>query len=200
MKVSLYIPTKNSGEYLEKCIDSVLNQTLKVDDFFIVDDGSSDNTVRIAKRFRIKVVKNEKGGLANSRSLAFKSAKNDYVAALDSDCAAYPDWIEMLVKDIHAGVAGVGGKNVESGGGYLDQWRKQHMSQNWGNEKTANPEFLFGCNTLFRKSIIKKVGLYNPKYKTNYEDVDISKRLKQKGYMLIYEPKAIVEHLRKDNL
>ena len=47
---------------------------------------------------------------------------------------------------------------------------------------------------------LKKIKGYNEKYMTNYEDIDISKRLRQKGYDLIYEPNAVASHLKKDNI
>ena len=47
---------------------------------------------------------------------------------------------------------------------------------------------------------MKKVNGYNEKYKTNYEDVDISNKLKKSGYHLVYEPKAVCYHLKKDIL
>ena len=74
------------------------------------------------------------------------------------------------------------------------------MKQHWGDNAQNDPPFLFGSNTLFRRDLLLEAGAYNEKYRNNFEDVDISNRLRKKGYRLFYEPRAVVRHLRKDNL
>jgi GT2 family glycosyltransferase len=60
--------------------------------------------------------------------------------------------------------------------------------------------FLFGNNNLFRKAAIEEAGLYNERLRTNFEDVSMSEALSRRGYTLVYEPAAVVEHLRTDTL
>lgn len=74
------------------------------------------------------------------------------------------------------------------------------MAQHWGKELFKNPPFVFGNNTVFKRSALEKSGLYDEKYANNYEDVDISYRLYKNGFSLIYSPSAQVEHLRKDTI
>ena len=62
----------------------------------------------------------------------------------------------------------------------------------------TNPNWIFGHSAVFRKSAWESVNGYQEKFKTNYEDLDFSRRLKEKGDTLIYEPKAKVTHLRTD--
>ena len=73
------------------------------------------------------------------------------------------------------------------------------MKQNWGNKQIINPPFLFGSNNIFRKKVLEQIK-YNENFLTNYEDVDISNKIKKKGLKLIYEPKSKATHLRQDNL
>ena len=54
MKISVIIPVYNTGNYLKKCLDSILNQTLKEIEIIIVNDGSSDNSLDIIKRYMKK--------------------------------------------------------------------------------------------------------------------------------------------------
>lgn len=108
-------------------------------------------------------------------------------------------WLRDLVKHISETVGGVGGRLVEVNKDKLvDKWCSAHMGQNWGNEKVINPEFLFGNNTLYKKSVIKKIGFFNENFKTNYEDTDISKRIKEANFTLIYDPEAEVKHIRSN--
>lgn len=95
IKVSIIIPFYNSREYLNKCLESVINQTLKEVEVLLIDDASSDNSFEIAKTFaekdnRIKLIKNKKNsGQGYSRNLGIEIAQGEYIAFLDSD-----DWIE----------------------------------------------------------------------------------------------------------
>jgi GT2 family glycosyltransferase len=98
-------------------------------------------------------------------------------------------------------VAGVGGRLVERNCAKLpDRWRTFNMRQHWGDAFISNPPFLFGNNTLFRKSALQQVGLYNEQLRTNFEDVAISEKLKLQGCALLYQPAAVVEHLRTDTV
>lgn len=201
-KVSLYIPCYNANEYVEKCIKSVINQTYPVDEIIIIDDGSVDTTAKIASKYDVNIIKLEENkGLGYVRNLAFEIAKNDFVASLDADCVAKPDWLDKLMYNFKLkDIVGVGGNLIENQRTLVNKWRTEHMKQNWGSNKIINPPFLFGSNCVFRKSAIISIGKYNCKYKTNYEDVDISKRLMENGYKLVYEPKAIVVHQKRDSL
>ena len=202
-KVSLYIPCYNAEKYIGECLEGVLKQTYPIDEILIIDDGSNDTTVSIVSKYPVRVIHHTKNmGLAASRNTAFKEAKNEFVAALDADCVPRPDWLENLMKNfIDDTIAGAGGMLVEK---YIvnsaDKWREVHMSQHWGNNIIEDPPFLNGCNTIFKKAAIEAIGLYNTFYRNNYEDVDISNRLSKVEYRLIYNPDAIVEHLRKDTI
>jgi len=60
--------------------------------------------------------------------------------------------------------------------------------------------FLSGHNTVYRKAALENVGLYNEKLLTNFEDLQISEKLRSKGFSLIYDPRAVVEHIRTDTI
>lgn len=202
-KVSLYIPCFNSANTISKCIESISKQTYKIDEIIVIDDGSTDNTCEIASRYNVKIIQHkEHKGLAEARNTGISNSKNEYIASIDSDCVARKDWLETLIATIkNENIAGAGGYLIETNSNSIaDKWRMIHLTQNWGNKKITNPRQLFGNNILFRKSALFDVGLYNPIYKTNSEDYDISQRLMKKGYTLVYTPKAKVGHIRKDTI
>lgn len=202
-KVSLYIPCFNAEKYIKECLDSIRGQSYKIDEIIVIDDGSTDSSFDIFKNYPVKIIRNlENKGLAACRNIAFKEAKNQFVAALDADCVAGALWLAELMKCfVSEDIAGAGGILIERyTSNVADKWRSVHMVQQWGAEILEDPPFLYGNNTLFRKEPLTKVGFYNEKYKTNYEDVDISMRLYDSGFSLIYNPKAQVEHIRKDTI
>jgi glycosyltransferase involved in cell wall biosynthesis len=86
--VSVIIPCYNRDKWLEKCIQSVLNQTYTNLEIIIVDDGSIDQTVEIIKSFadkRIKYFFKENGGHASARNFGIKQSQGDWITFLDSD-------------------------------------------------------------------------------------------------------------------
>jgi len=203
MKIALYIPCFNAEKTIQTCLDAVLHQSRPADDILVIDDGSTDMTFKIAKTYPVRIIKHAKNlGLATARNSAIKNTDAKLIASLDSDCKPDRDWLKHLAERLNsANVAGAGGKTIEANTfSVFDNWRAAHMKQHWGNSKKTNPPFLFGANTLFRRDLLLKAGSYNKKYRNNFEDVDISNRLRERGYNLIYEPKATVKHLKNDDL
>jgi glycosyltransferase involved in cell wall biosynthesis len=202
MEASLYIPCYNSAKTIGYCLEGVLKQTFPLKEIVLVDDCSTDETVKIISRYPVKLIKLPVNlGLAAARNTAIKNINSEFIASLDADCIPDKDWLKniMVCFKIRK-TAGVGGRLIESGTGLLDIWRAVHLKQSWGEKKIDNPEFLFGSNTVFRRDVLLAEGLYNEEFKTNYEDVDISLRVKGKGHTLIYEPKAFVYHAKISTL
>ena len=202
-KVSLYIPCYNARRYLKECLEGVLRQTCKIDEILVIDDGSTDGSLAIARNYPVRVIRhNRNKGLAAVRNTAFKESRNDLVAALDADCLADPEWLEGLMRCFdNKDIVGAGGRLLEKNtAGLADKWRLAHMKQDWGNDVVYDPLFLYGNNSVLRKSAVKKAGFYNERFKSNYEDIDLSSRIYACGSRMVYQPAALVEHLRQDTL
>ena len=95
MKVSVIIPIYNTKDYIRKCLDSVINQTLEDIEILAVDDGSTDGTADIVKEYaekypqKLKAFFKQNGGQADARNLALLNAQGEYLGFVDSD-----DWID----------------------------------------------------------------------------------------------------------
>ena len=92
--VSIIIPVYNTGEYLYRCIDSVINQSLKEIEIILIDDGSTDNSGIICDKYkekdnRVHVIHKINEGVSIARNKGISLAKGNYVGFVDSD-----DWIE----------------------------------------------------------------------------------------------------------
>lgn len=202
LKVGFYIPCYNAEKTIGYCLDAVLKQTHRLQKIVVVDDASMDNTVAVASRYPVVVVRHKiNKGLAAARNTGVRKINAEFVASLDADALPDPEWLARLMENFTSSrIAGVGGRLTEIYScSVVDVWRSIHMKQYWDRE-VKQPPFLFGSNTVFRKNALIKCGLYNEKYKSNYEDIDISFRLKKKGWRLIYAPKALAYHLRVDNI
>lgn len=101
VKVSIIVPVYNVEKYIDRCINSLINQTLKDIEIIMVNDGSPDNSVDIIKKYqkkdnRIKLYEKENGGQGSARNLGLKYAKGEYIAFLDSDDYVCDNMYETL--------------------------------------------------------------------------------------------------------
>ena len=91
IKVSVIVPIYNVEKQLEKCLDSLLNQTLKDIQIILVNDGSQDSSANIAKKYvvkdpdRVLYFEKENGGLSDARNYGLKYATGEYISFIDSD-------------------------------------------------------------------------------------------------------------------
>ncbi len=93
-KVSIIVPVYNTSNFLEKCMDSIIKQTLKEIEIIVINDGSTDNSLDICKAYaakdcRVVLIDQENRGLSATRNKGVQAAKGEYVGFVDSD-----DWIE----------------------------------------------------------------------------------------------------------
>ena len=99
--ISIIVPIYKVEKYLDKCVDSIVNQTYQNLEIILVDDGSPDNCPRMCddwtkKDSRIKVVHKPNGGLSDARNAGMKIATGEYVAFIDSDDYIAYEFIEKL--------------------------------------------------------------------------------------------------------
>ena len=92
-KVSVIVPVYNTEKYLEKCLDSILAQTLQDIEIICVNDGSKDCSREILEKYhdrdaRIRIIDKENGGLVSARKAGVAEAFGEYIGFVDSD-----DWI-----------------------------------------------------------------------------------------------------------
>jgi len=169
----------------------------------VVNDGSTDNTAEVASRYPVRIISHAHNrGLAATRNTGVRAATHEYVASIDADCVPRKNWLETLMASVQdLEVAGAGGKLVEVNRMSLpDRWRCLHIPQDLGDHLIRDAPFLSGHNTVYKKAALENVGLYNEKLLTNFEDLQISEKLRSKGFSLIYDPRAVVEHIRTDTI
>ncbi len=105
--VSIIIPVYNQEHYIADCLNSVLKQSYSNIEVLVVDDGSVDSSLDMLQRYaekdtRLHVLTQTNGGVTKARQLGLKHATGEYIAFVDSDDWIDEDFIELLVKDIHA--------------------------------------------------------------------------------------------------
>ena len=101
--ISVIVPIYNVEKYLDRCVNSIINQTYKNLEIILVDDGSPDNCPQMCddyakKDSRIRVVHKENGGLSDARNAGMKVATGEYVSFIDSDDYVSLDFYETLLQ------------------------------------------------------------------------------------------------------
>ena len=105
-KISVIVPVYNVEQYLERCIDSIINQTYTNLEIILVNDGSTDNSGKLCdelakKDERIRVIHKENGGLSDARNRGIDEAESDLVGFIDSDDYIDSDMYEVLLKNLN---------------------------------------------------------------------------------------------------
>ena len=205
--ISIYVPVYNGEKTIERCINSILEQSIKPSNILILNDSSTDNTLEILKKYEglIRIKSNPSNlGLSYSRNIAVNELKTRYIASIDADVELNKYWLEILYSNILKNDATLaGGRMYEK---YLNNpfnhWRSLRIGQEWGDKDLNDPSFIFGCNNILDTERVEKKDIYlfeGDYFKTNGEDLEFCKYLKKKNLKLFYSSKAICHHLQNDD-
>ena len=179
-KVSVIVPFYNVEGYIEKCLETLVNQTLKDIEIILVNDGSTDRSIEIVKKFikeypeKIVYLEKENGGLSDARNFGIKYAKGEYIAFLDSD-----DYIERDMYQSMYELAQKEGSDMVECDFYWEYPNKQKLDT--GKKYNGKKEMLekvrvIAWNKLIKKEILAKTNIQFPKgYR--YEDVEFTYKL-----------------------
>ena len=102
--ISIIVPIYNCEKYLDRCVDSILNQSYKNIEIILVDDGSKDNSGSICDTYscddRVKVIHQQNGGEMAARSTGVRNSTGDFISFVDSDDAIANDMIELMLNEV----------------------------------------------------------------------------------------------------
>ncbi|MCX5904216.1 MAG: glycosyltransferase [Proteobacteria bacterium] len=213
--VSVIIPAFNRKDELQELLAALARQTLAPEQFeiIVVDDGSTDDTLFYLKSLvdsgRENLIfhyqKNQGPGAARNRGMAM--ARGDVFAFTDTDCRPHPDWLEELLKpfaDRHVGAVG-GAEQYDAQGTILQQAIHICMTSSFttGGLRGATGTKLAQYyprtfNMAISRDAFEKTGGFKSLY--HGEDIELSFRIKQAGFALVFNERAKVQHRRRDTI
>lgn len=195
-KVSIIIRTKNEEAWISKCLSMVFKQRYKNFEVIIVDNQSSDHTIKIANRFKIKKIINIKQFKPGKAiNLGIKKSNGFYIVCLSAHCIPKDIyWLENLVKNFknYKNLAGVYGRQLPLS--FTQPIDKRDLLIVFGQDKRIQKKdyFFHNANSIIPKKILDKYPFDQDV--TNIEDRVWGKEVIKAGYHIIYEPEASVYH------
>ena len=208
-KISIIIPVYKVEKYLEKCLDSVLNQTFSDFELLLIDDGSPDRSGEIcdafaAKDSRVIVIHQENGGPSKARNTGIEAAKGDYIGFVDADDYPEPQMYETLYRNIteyQADISIIGFTKVFDG--YRRTYDYDKMERVLLDQKGALREALRGIKyaTVPWDKLYRRELLHNHRFPLGkfYEDcafnIDV---FREKGIKVVFDPVPLYNYSQRD--
>jgi GT2 family glycosyltransferase/exo-beta-1,3-glucanase (GH17 family) len=206
--ISVVVCAYNAQATLAECLDHTTRLTYPNLEILVVDDGSTDATAEIARRYEhvgrgVRLVPIEHGGLSVARNAGIREATGELIAYLDSDAYPSPEWPYFLALGLDARtVGGVGGPNVAPVDDPLGAQAVACSPGGPAHVLTADDraEHIPGCNMAFWKGVLEEAGGFNPVYTAAGDDVDVCWKVLDLGWEIGFHPAALVWHHRRAGL
>lgn len=203
--ITVVIITLNEEGNIAGCLDSLLGMDYPEERHeLLVVDASQDATPEIVARYpRVRCLRAPKG-FSSQRNVGLQAARFGLIAFTDADARVPQDWLRVIDRAFQrADLAAIGGNALlPPGSGYFDACaaaigHPAGGSLGFDANISRGPkgvEFVAGSNFAFRREALLAVGGFSPDFEDGGEDIDISRRLKGRGFLIDYEPGLTVFH------
>lgn len=208
--ISVVVPIYNVERYLEKCIDSIINQSFEHLEIILVNDGSTDHSLEICEKYkaqdkRIKVLDKKNGGLSDARNAGIEESMGEFITFVDSDDFIDRDMIKYLyhlIKQNDADISICQYKAIEEKSGIIKKYLFVPAETISGNNKCMEAFFTHcGIGTIAWGKLYKKElfdGIRYPKGKF-HEDVFTTYLLVAKSHCIVIGEQHKYNYLLRDN-
>ena len=205
VKVSIILPVYNVEQFLPRCLDSIVNQTLKEIECIVVNDGSPDQSQQIIDEYvkkyphLFKPLIKENGGLSDARNYALSYVRGEYIGFVDSD-----DWIEpMMYEKLYQKAKEENADLVVSD--FLMEWEDRGVSNYiQGLRQQADNPFknlllspASAWNKLYKTELFTKTNIRYPKGLW-YEDLATTAKFMPKCHHIAYVNEAFVHYIQRE--
>ncbi len=197
--ISVVVPAYNAAGSLGACLRALNQQTIPRNQYqvIVVDDGSTDDTATLAKANGAVVVSQPNQGPAVARNRGVQEAQGELVLFTDSDCEPMPDWIQQLCAPFASPeVAGAKGAYRTRQHELMARFVQLEYEDKYDRlAQQPRIDFVDTYSAAYRREVFVENGGFEPAFSTaSVEDQELSFRLSQKGYQLVFAPAAQVYH------
>lgn len=188
-KISIVVPCYNQAQYLNECIESVINQTYSNWECIIVNDGSSDNTIEIAewwvkKDNRFRLLNKENGGICDARNKGIEIAKGEWILPLDADDRIGSQYLELASQKFSD-------YDIIYCNGRLFGTENRDLKAPIYNKNNILYDNTIFCSAFFKKESWEKVGKYDINMIFGFEDWEFWINLIFHGYDRVFRLEPI---------
>jgi GT2 family glycosyltransferase len=204
IRYSVVIPAYNAGKTLPDTLIALRNQSVFQDDYevIVVDDGSTDETATVAQHFGVNCISQPNLGPAAARNQGAREARGEIILFTDADCVPDQDWIrQMTLPFRNERTVGVKGVYRTHQAELAARFAQAEFEDRYDLlQKVAAIDMVDTYSAAFRKEIFINIGLFDESFPfANNEDTEFSYRLCATGYLLEFNPKALVYHWHQDS-
>lgn len=202
-KISVIIPSYNQGEYLAEAIESVYNQIFQPHEIIVIDDGSTDGSLEIARQYEfrqfpliespVRVISQVNKGLSSARNTGIMNATGDYIFPLDADDKLTEDALQKIASAIAQTNADIIAPSFRTFG-KIDKEMILGLPT-MEEMKTANR---LGYFSAIRRTALLEVGGYSPRMRYGYEDYHLWFDLFNRGKTISIIQEPLVYYRVKD--
>lgn len=204
MLASVVMPAYNAGRYLDQAIESVLAQTWTDFELIAIDDGSTDNTLEIARKYaardaRVKVYTQPNRGFAETLHRGFALAASEWVFRMDADDRMHPNRLErqiaFLAEHPELDVASSLVFHIDGNNRVIGKDNSKLFTHEAIQRLVETNELIGFCHpaAVVRKSAVMAVGGYRKQF-WPAEDIDLWNRLAEKGYKMLVQPEYLLDY------
>jgi O-antigen biosynthesis protein len=205
MKISVIVTNWNGLPLLKKNLETIILKSPEANEIILADDCSADDSLAFVKKLqkkypKLKLIAHKKNvGFGQNSNNAVNKAKGDLVVLLNNDILPHPKYITNTLKHFsNPKVFGVGFSELGHENWARFFWKNGYLQHEPGIkniDKVHISGWVSGGSSIIRKNLFEKLGGFDAIYKPFYsEDLDIGYRAWKSGYILLWEPKAVVEH------
>jgi glycosyltransferase involved in cell wall biosynthesis len=204
MDISVIVPVFNGGKKIGKCVSALKRQkTDKTFEIIVVDDGSTDRSLHGIEGEGIRLFRQPNQGPGAARNLGVEKALGKIILFTDADCEPLEDWIEQMVHPLKDPcTSGVKGAYLTRQKGLVPRFVQVEYESKYERMK-RDPviDFIDTYAAGFVKKDFLSVGKYDAQFPTpSVEDQEFSFRMWEKGFRMVFNPKARVYHTHSENL
>jgi GT2 family glycosyltransferase len=202
-RITVVCCSYNGAATIRDTLEGLKHLTYPNYEVIVVNDGSKDDTPKIAAEYDVRLISTENRGLSNARNTGWQEARGEIVAYIDDDAYPDPDWLRFLAwRFIHSDFVGVGGPNIAPPG---DGPIADCVANAPGGPvhvllSDTEAEHIPGCNMAFRRDALEAIDGFDARYRAAGDDVDVCWRLQENGGRLGFHAGALDWHHRRNSL
>jgi N-acetylglucosaminyl-diphospho-decaprenol L-rhamnosyltransferase len=215
--ISILIVTYNSGKFIERCIESIVNYVKVENEIIVADNNSSDNTKLLVKKFaNVKLIENaDNKGFARANNIAFEKSKGEHILVLNPDIIVNERGIQLLLEKLSSDstIGVIAPRLLNEDGSLQESARKfpnpiiqairgfglsaifrnrkfyrSNLNLDINLESDSQVDWVIGACMLIKREVFLKVGGFSEDFFMYYEDADLCLKLKKAGFKIIYCP------------